>query len=72
MDLEKLQSLDYAALDRETQLSYRLLEQQLKERIADYQWRHHNYPVNQMFGVHSMVPAFLIWMNDPSKMNEHS
>lgn len=63
-DLALLRELDYSALDESTRLSYQLLEQQLLNSIADYQWRHHDYPVNQMFGVHSRAPALLI--------NQHS
>ena len=50
-------------LDKQTKLSYQLLSQKLEQQIADYQWRHHNYPVNQMFGVHSQIPALLINMS---------
>ncbi|GHB66384.1 hypothetical protein GCM10008107_14470 [Psychrosphaera saromensis] len=63
-NLVKLQTLDSAKLDSQTALSYKLLEQQLEDEIADYKWRNHNYPVNQMFGLHSMVPSLLI--------NQHS
>lgn len=64
LNLEKLKTLDINKLDGQTKLSYQLLEQQLKDEIADYKWRYHNYPVNQMFGLHSMVPSLLI--------NQHS
>jgi uncharacterized protein (DUF885 family) len=63
-NLVKLQTIDSAKLDPQTALSYKLLEQQLEDEIADYKWRNHNYPVNQMFGLHSMVPSLLI--------NQHS
>ncbi|QFU75839.1 DUF885 domain-containing protein [Halioglobus maricola] len=59
-DLESLKSINVDQLDEQTLLSYRLMEQDLKNRIADYHWRHHSYPVNQMFGKHSGIPAFLI------------
>lgn len=51
------------SLDKATQLSYTLAVQQLEENISDYQYRLHNYPVNQMFGAHSRIPAFLINMH---------
>jgi uncharacterized protein (DUF885 family) len=63
-NLVKLQTLDSTKLDSQTALSYKLLEQQLEDEIADYKWRNHNYPVNQMFGLHSMIPSLLI--------NQHS
>lgn len=64
VNLDKLKTLDFDKLDAQTKLSYQLLEQQLKDQIEDYQWRFHDYPVNQMFGLHSMVPSLLI--------NQHS
>ncbi|BFM12929.1 DUF885 domain-containing protein [Simiduia litorea] len=58
--LARLQAIDSSKLSPDNALSYRLLEEQLKQDIAFEQWRLHNYPVNQMFGTHSMVPSFLI------------
>ncbi|MFD2167169.1 DUF885 domain-containing protein [Thalassotalea euphylliae] len=59
-DLKRIQALDVSKLDKQTAVSYALFEQNLKQEIEDYKWRHHNYPVNQMFGLHSQVPAMLI------------
>ncbi|REL32513.1 DUF885 domain-containing protein [Thalassotalea euphylliae] len=59
-DLKRIQALDVSKLDQQTAVSYALLEQKLQQEIDDFQWRHHNYPVNQMFGLHSQVPAMLI------------
>lgn len=58
--LKALKQIDPSSLDAGTQLSFRLLTQQLENQIADYRWRYHNYPVNQMFGTHSEVPSLLI------------
>lgn len=58
--LAELQTLDYAALDAPTALSYDLLKQSLEENIEDYRWRLYNYPINQMFGTHSGVVSLLI------------
>ena len=62
--LVRIQSIDTAKLDSQTLISYNLLKQNLENEISDHQWRFHTYPVNQMFGIHSQVPAFLI--------NQHS
>jgi len=62
--LQRMQVVDIDNLDKQTRLSYQLLSEKLEQQIADYPWRHHNYPVNQMFGVHSQIPALLI--------NQHS
>jgi len=67
-NLIRIQTIDVNTLDAQTQLSHRLLVQQLENSIADYQWRFHSYPVNQMRGTHSQVPAFLI--NKHSISNE--
>jgi uncharacterized protein (DUF885 family) len=56
-------SVNQNALDEATQLSYKLAVQQMEDDIADYKYRLHNYPVNQMFGAHSQVPSFLINMH---------
>ncbi|WP_425314331.1 DUF885 domain-containing protein [Psychrosphaera aestuarii] len=63
-DLAKIKAIDESKLDSQTKISRKLYIQQLENEIADYKWRLHNYPVNQMFGTHSQIPAFLI--------NQHS
>ena len=59
-NLAKVKKIDVSKLDPQTALSHQLMVQQLQDQIADYKWRYHNYPVNQMFGMHSMVPSLLI------------
>jgi uncharacterized protein (DUF885 family) len=58
--LTTLKSIDRSKLDAATQVSYDLMQQNLENEISDFKWRYHSYPVNQMYGTHSMVPAFLI------------
>ncbi|MDQ2076463.1 DUF885 family protein [Marinimicrobium sp. ABcell2] len=58
--LDRLRQLDVAQLNPDNQLSYRLFEYQLQRGIDAYQWRDHNYPVNQMFGLHARIPSFLM------------
>ena len=69
-DLVTLNSINRAQLDTATQVSYDLKKQDLEASIADFKWRYHNYPVNQMFGTHSMVPAFLINQHQISNVKE--
>lgn len=61
---EKLQylldSIDYEALDRQTKISYDLFKLDAENEIAEYKYRLYNYPVNQMFGLHTQVPSMLI------------
>lgn len=58
--LARVMAIDADKLDTQTHVSWLLMKQQLEGQIADYEWRHHNYPVNQMFGLHSGVASLLI------------
>jgi len=69
-DLAKIKALDSTKLDSQTLISYQLYVQKLENQIADHQWRFHNYPVNQMFGTHSQIPAFLINQHSISNVKE--
>ncbi len=57
-------SLDQSVLDETTQVSYRLMERQLEESVEAFDYRNDVYLVNQMFGMQSEVPAFLINMHN--------
>lgn len=59
--LYKIINID--ALDDQTKISYRLFEKECKDKIDNFKWRFHDYPVNQMGGMHSEIPAFLINMH---------
>ncbi len=61
--LEDLKKVDANALDENTYLSYRLFKQEVENTIEDYDFRFYNYPVNQMNGYQSTLPAFLINMH---------
>lgn len=50
-------------LDEETRLSYRLFRQEVEDQIEDYDYRFYDYPINQMYGYHAQLPAFLINMH---------
>ncbi|WP_096086561.1 DUF885 domain-containing protein [Agaribacterium haliotis] len=58
--LKRLTMLDTEKLDDTTKLNYQLLKKSLEDELEYFQWRHHDYPVNQMFGVHSEIPSLLI------------
>ena len=53
-------SINPDALDFQTRISYQLFKENAENQIEDYKYRHHNYPVNQMFGTHTQVASFLI------------
>ncbi|NTS77358.1 DUF885 domain-containing protein [Catenovulum sp. SM1970] len=58
--LVKLESIDETKLDAQTQTSLILLKQKLANTIEDDKWRHHGYPVNQMYAIHTSVPTLLL------------
>jgi uncharacterized protein (DUF885 family) len=47
-------------LDEQTLISYSLFEKNAEDEIDLYKWRYHDYPVNQMHGIQSQIPSFLI------------
>jgi uncharacterized protein (DUF885 family) len=59
-DLNRLKKINAKFLNEQTLLSYQLLENKLKDKINDHQWRFHSYPVNQMHGLHSQSVSMLI------------
>ena len=58
--LARVMAIDESKLNEQTKVSWLLMKQQLEHDIEDFKWRHHNYPVNQMFGLHSSVASLLI------------
>jgi uncharacterized protein (DUF885 family) len=67
---ELKKTINFEALDHQTQLSYRLWVRRAERGIEGYQWRLYNYPVNQMFGDHSGTPAFLINFHQVSDVKD--
>ncbi|MEM9670668.1 MAG: DUF885 domain-containing protein, partial [Pseudomonadota bacterium] len=57
---EMKSSFDFDILDDQAQLSWRLAEYQLEQAEREFAFRDHAYVFNQMRGVHSWIPAFLI------------
>lgn len=58
--LVRLKALDPNKLSPTTRLNWQLLKDGLEDEIEQFRWRHHGYPVNQMFGEHSGMPSLLI------------
>ena len=63
-------SVNVKALSKDVLLSYKLFKKNLENNIADYKYRLHNYPVNQMFGAQSAIPAFLINMHQIDSVSD--
>jgi len=59
-NLARITRLNPKLLDEQTLLSYQLFKNKLINQIDDHQWRFHNYPVNQMRGLHSGAVSLLI------------
>lgn len=61
---------DFNKLNSQTRLSYLLFEYRAEREIRSYRWRFYNYPVNQMHGLQSEAPAFLINIHRISDAND--
>lgn len=68
--LEELKKINYDALDSQTKLSYDLAKKDTERSIEGHKYRFHGYPINQMFGVHSRTPAFLINIHNISTLKD--
>lgn len=59
--LEQLKKeVDFERLDAKSKVSFRLFEYEVEEGLASKKYLAYNYPVNQLFGLHSEIPSFLI------------
>lgn len=58
-DLATLRSYDRAALSESQQLSYDVLEYFLAIQAEGEKFAHHDYPLNQLFGIQNEFPTFL-------------
>ncbi|MCW3070669.1 MAG: lipoprotein [Bacteroidetes bacterium] len=59
-NLDSLKNFNPDMLDEQTRISYRLFENDAKQKIDNYKWHLHDYPVNQMGGTQVDMPTFLI------------
>ncbi|MBK8201078.1 MAG: DUF885 family protein [Bdellovibrionales bacterium] len=69
-NLQELHSFKFDSISIEEQTSYRLFENETKQKLSDYEWRFHYHPFNQMFGYQSSFPAFLINKHTIDNENE--
>ena len=68
--LERVMAIEESKLNEQTRVSWLLMKQKLEQEIADFKWRHYNYPVNQMFGMHSSVASLLINQHGISEVDD--
>jgi uncharacterized protein (DUF885 family) len=57
---ELKRTINFDALNDQARVSYRLFVNDAELAIEGWKWRYHDYPLNQMSGLHSEAPAFLI------------
>ena len=57
---ELKRTINFDALDDQARVSYRMFVNAAERSIEGWKWRYYNYPLNQMSGLHSEAPAFLI------------
>jgi uncharacterized protein (DUF885 family) len=57
-------------LDRQGKISYELFIKECERTIAYFPYRFHNYPINQMDGMHSSIPSFLINMHNVTSKSD--
>jgi uncharacterized protein (DUF885 family) len=57
-------------LTAEGKLSHQLYATKLEQDIADFRWRNHDYPINQMFGWQSEMPSFMINIHRVNTLEE--
>ncbi len=62
-DLRILKSYRLERLPPGTRLSAEVMEWFLADQEREEAWRYHGYPVNQMFGVQSSLPDFMLTMH---------
>jgi uncharacterized protein (DUF885 family) len=68
--LAMLRRYDRSALDAEERLSYDTLEHYLRLEVEGDAWRHHGFPVNQMFGVQANLPNFMAQVHQVTDVEE--
>ena len=58
--IERTMKLLSSNYQKQAKISYKLFDTQSTQEIENFKWRFHNYPVNQLDGLHNDVPSFLI------------
>lgn len=61
--LERLKQFDASSLGVTDQLNIRIFRQDAEDTLMRFQYRYHDYLINQKFGLHTDFPAFMINMH---------
>ncbi|MFT5593231.1 MAG: hypothetical protein ACI8SR_001603 [Oceanicoccus sp.] len=68
--LARINTITLSALEQQTALSLALLQDQIEQDIKHYEFRLLSFPVNQMYGLHSEIPNFLINIHQVSSIKD--
>ncbi len=69
-DLATLRRYDRAALDDDQKLSYDTLDYFLATQVEGDRFRHHNHPLNQLFGTQNELPTFMATQHPVNSVKE--
>lgn len=58
--LETLEQYDRAELPAAQQVSWDVMHWELSTAVEGARWLYHDFPVNQLFGVHVALPSFMV------------
>lgn len=68
--LAMLRRYERSGLDREGQLSFDTLEYFLRIQVEGERWRHHDFPVNQTYGMQTALPNFMAQVHQVTDAGE--
>lgn len=69
-DLATLRGYDRAGMDEADALNYDMLEYFLAQQAQGEKFAHHNYPLNQLFGIQNEFPTFMATQHPVASMAE--
>ncbi|WHI52774.1 DUF885 domain-containing protein [Microbulbifer sp. MLAF003] len=69
-ELSTLRKYDRSSLNDRQAISYDIFEYYLESMVEGDRWKHHNYPLNQMFGVQNKLPEFLVELHQINSIKE--
>lgn len=69
-DLDTLRSYDRESLDPANRLNYDMLEYFLAIQVEGEKFQHHNYPLNQLFGLQGEMPTFLATQHNVANLKD--
>ena len=68
--LQQAKAINQKALDLEQTLNLQVFTHKLEQAVESFAFQYHNYPVNQMFGLHTSVNSFLVNIHQIDKIKD--